>query len=95
MTAAERIYIDPRVTRTMKDAPEEGLVGYVREDLARKASAAVRGQEIIIQLITNPEGRLVGLSSWGRVYVLLQEDAGSPPVWSLVQEGIEGQGLDS
>lgn len=93
----EVVYIDERVTRTMNTEPEEGLVAYVRQDVheaaVRKSSA--RGQETVVQIITNPEGRLVGLSSWGRVWAFVSEDKETIPGWVLVADQIPAHELDS
>ena len=40
---SEIVYLDPRVTRTMKAEPEEGLVGYIRQDLYEKDVRAALG----------------------------------------------------
>lgn len=97
MKGPEVVYIDERVTRTMTEEPGEGLVGYVRQDVHEKAvrSAGARGQEKIIQIITNPEGRLVGLSTWGRVWAFVAEDKDKTPAWIPVTDSLPAQALDS
>ena len=94
MSGAEKVYLDPRVTRTMKDQPEEGLVGYVREDVVQRLSNTIRGQETVVQIMTNPNGNLVGLTNWGRVFALVAEKPNDPPAWKLVADQLE-KALDS
>ena len=97
MTGPEIVYIDERVTRTMTQEPDEGLVAYVRQDVHEKAvrQSSARGQETIGQIITNPEGRLVGLSTWGRVWAFVSEDKETVPGWVLVADALPIQELDS
>jgi len=91
------VYLDPRVTRTMKAEPEEGLVGYIRQDLYEKdvRRARARDQETIIQILTNPDGRLVGLSTWGRVWAFVAETKEDLPAWILITDQLPAQELDS
>lgn len=91
------VYIDERVTRTMNEHPDEGLIGYVRFDIHEKAvrSAGTRERETLVQVMTNPEGRLVGLSSWGRVWAFVSETKEDLPAWILVADQLPTQELDS
>jgi hypothetical protein len=93
----EVVYIDERVTRTMNQEPGEGLVGYVRQDIHEKAvrSAGARGQEKIIQIHTNPDGRLIGLSTWGRVWAFVSETKEDLPNWIPVTDFLPKPELDS
>lgn len=93
----EVVYIDERVTRTMNEFPDEGLVGYVRLDIHEKAvrSAGSRGQETLVQIMTNPDGRLVGLSSWGQLFALVSPEKDDPPAWVLCAPDLPAQDLDS
>ena len=95
--AAEIVYIDERVTRTMTTEPEEGLVGYIRQDLYEKDVRAARAREteMIGQIITNPDGRLVGLSTWGRVWAFVSETKEDLPAWILIADQLPAQELDS
>lgn len=93
--APELVFVDPRVARTMDQDGGEGLVGYVRQDLHEKAVRGSRGGEMLVQLLTAPGGNLVGLTNWGRIWTLLQEDQGEAPAWKLIQDGVPKTELDS
>lgn len=96
--APEIVYVDPRVARTMPDQdPDDRMVGYVRRDIYEKdvRESSARNAERIIQLLAGPEGHLVGLSTWGRVWALVSEKNGEPPGWILVQDAELEVALDS
>lgn len=97
MTGPEVVYIDERVTRTMTQEPDEGLVGYIRQDVHEKAvrSAGTRERETVVQIMTNPDGRLVALSSWGRVWAFASETKDELPAWILVTDQLPQPELDS
>lgn len=94
-SAPELVFVDPRVAARMDQDGGDDLVGYVRQDLYENAVRAERSRETIVQLLTNPEGRLVGLSSWGRVYAFYSETKGVKPDWLLMAEALPGPELDS
>lgn len=95
--AKEVVYIDPRVAANMADEPQGELVAYIRQDIheaaVRKSSA--RAAETVVQIITNPDGRLVGLSSWGRVWAFVSEDKDTIPGWVAVTDFLPQAELDS
>lgn len=97
MSGPEVVYIDKRVARQMDQEGGGDLLGYVRQDIHEKAvrSARARDQEGIVQIITNPDGRLVGLSSWGRVWAFVSETKEDLPAWILIADQIPAQELDS
>jgi len=97
VTGAEIVYIDERVTRTMSQDPDEGLVGYIRQDVHEKAvrSAGTRERETIVQILTNPDGRLVGLSSWGRVWAFVSEKKEDLPAWVAITDFLPQAELSS
>ena len=93
----EIVYIDPRVARQMDQDGGGSLVGYVRFDVHERAvrSASARDRETLAQIMTNPEGRLVGLSTWGRVWAFVSETKEDLPAWILVADVLPSQELDS
>ncbi len=97
MTGPEVVYIDKRVARQMDQEGGGDLLGYVRQDIYEKDVRAARGREneILVQVMTNPEGRLVGLSSWGRVWAFVSETKADLPTWILVADALPAQELDS
>ncbi len=97
MTGPEVVYIDKRVARQMDTEGGGDLLGYVRQDIYEKDIRAARGREneMIRQIMTNPEGRLVALSSWGRVWAFVSETKSDLPAWVLVADALPIQDLDS
>jgi hypothetical protein len=96
MSGPDKVFIDARVARTMnQDAAGELDVAYIREDIAHARAAESRGREIIVQILTNPNGNLIGLSSWGRVFAFVSETEDTAPGWTIVADQLEVQGLDS
>ena len=97
MSGPEVVYIDKRVARQMDQEGGGDLLGYVRQDIHEKAvrAAGARGTETVVQIITNPDGRLVGLSSWGRVWAFVAEDKDKVPAWVPVTDQLPVQELDS
>jgi hypothetical protein len=97
VTGPEVVYIDKRVARQMDQEGGGDLLGYVRQDVHEKAvrSAGTRERETIFQIITNPDGRLVGLSTWGRVWAFVSETKEDLPAWVLIAEELPAQELDS
>ncbi len=91
------VYIDPRVARQMDQEGGGNLQGYVRQDIYEADIRAARGREneMILQIMTNPEGRLVALSSWGRVWAFVSETKADLPAWILVADALPVQELDS
>ena len=65
MSEPEVVFIDKRVARQMDQEGGGDLVGYVRQDIHEAAvrSAGTRARETVVQIHTNPDGRLIGLSS--------------------------------
>ena len=86
MTGAEIVYIDERVTRTMSQDPDEGLVGYIRQDIHEKAvrSAGTRERETIVQL-----------PSWGRVWAFGSEKKEDLPAWVAITDFLPQAELSS
>ncbi len=97
MTAPEVVFVDPRVARQMPTEGDGELQGYVRQDIYESDIRAARGREneMIRQIMTNPEGRLVALSSWGRVWAFVSETKEDLPAWILVADTLPVQDLDS
>ncbi len=97
MTGPDIVYIDPRVAVQMDQEGGGALEGYVRQDLYEKDIRAARGRETeaIRQIMTNPEGRLVALSSWGRVWAFVSETKEDLPAWILVADQLPQPELDS
>ncbi len=97
MTGPDIVYIDKRVARQMDQEGGGDLLGYVRFDIHERAvrSASGRDREVLVQVMTNPEGRLVGLSSWGRVWAFVSETKEDLPAWILVADKPPAQELDS
>ena len=95
--APEIVFIDERVARQMNQDGGDDLLGYVRFDVHEKAvrSASLRDRETLAQIMTNPEGRLVGLSTWGRVWAFVSETKADLPAWILVADELPTQELDS
>ena len=94
----EVVIIDQRVARTMNtEDMGENDVAYVRQDIHEKAvrSAGARDRETLAQIMTNPEGRLVALSTWGRVWAFVSEDKDTVPGWVVVADALPAQDLDS
>lgn len=94
----EVVFIDKRVARTMETEDfGENDVAFVRQDVHEKAvrSASSRGRETVVQIITNPDGRLVGLSSWGRVWAFVSDTKEDPPTWVLITDELPPQELNS
>jgi len=79
--APELVFVDPRVAARMNQdgGGDVDLIGYIRQDVYEDAIRTSRGVETIIQLLTNPEGRLIGLSSWGRVYAFISPEKDVKP----------------
>jgi hypothetical protein len=93
----EIVYIDPRVARTMPDQdPDDRMTAFIRLDIYEKdvRGASEREVERIIQLLAGPEGHLIGLSTWGRVWALVGEKD-EVANWKLVQDAELGVKLDS
>lgn len=97
MSGPEVVYIDKRVARQMDQEGGGDLLAYVRFDVHEKAvrSASARERETLGQIMTNPEGRLVGLSTWGRVWAFVSETKDDLPAWILVADELPAQELDS
>lgn len=95
MSGPEVVYIDKRVARQMDQEGGGDLVGYVRQDIYEKAVRAPRDREIVVQILTNPDGRLVGLSSWGRVWAFVSETKEDLPAWIVVTDELPQPELDS
>lgn len=96
--APEVVFIDERVAATMPDQdPDDRLTAYVRQDVYEKAVRSTRATEKLAQLIPSPEGHLLGLSTWGRVWALIgdEDDPEKLPGWELVEEGLLAVELDS
>ncbi len=89
------IYIDPRVARQMDQEGGGNLQGYVRQDLYETAVRGSRDREIVVQIMTNPDGRLVALSSWGRVWAFVSETKEDLPAWIVVTDSLPQPELDS
>ena len=95
MSAPDVVFVDPRVAARMDQDGGEDLVGYVRQDLYEKAVRAPRDREIVVQIMTNPDGRLVALSSWGRVWAFVSETKEDLPAWIVVTDELPQPELDS
>jgi hypothetical protein len=97
VSGPEVVYIDKRVARQMDQEGGGDLLAYVRQDIHEKAvrSAGARERETIIQILTNPDGRLVGLSTWGRVWAFVAETKEDLPGWIIVTDQLPAQELDS
>lgn len=97
MNGPEVVFIDPRVAVQMDQEGGGALQGYVRQDLYEKDVRAARGRETenIVQIMTNPEGRLVALSTWGRVWAFVSETKEDLPAWVLVADQLPQPELDS
>ncbi len=95
MSAPDLVFVDPRVAARMDQDGGEDLVGYVRQDLYETAVRGSRDREIVVQILTNPDGRLVGLSSWGRVWAFVSETKEDLPAWIVVTDELPQPELDS
>lgn len=97
MSGPEVVYIDKRVARQMDQEGGGDLLGYVRQDIHEKAvrSAGTRERETIVQIHTNPDGRLIGLSSWGRVWAFVSETKEDLPAWIPVTDFLPQPELSS
>ena len=97
MTGPELVFIDARVARQMDQDGGGDLLGYVRQDVHEAAikKAGARGQETLVQIMTNPDGRLVGLSSWGRVWAFVSETKEDLPAWIVVSDFLPQPELSS
>ncbi len=97
MSEPEVVYIDKRVARQMDQEGGGDLLAYVRQDVHENAvrAARARNRETIGQIITNPDGRLVGLSTWGRVWAFVSETKEDLPAWVLIADELPAQELDS
>jgi len=97
MSGPEVVYIDKRVARQMDQEGGGDLLGYVRQDIHEDAvrKAGARGQETVVQIHTNPDGRLIGLSSWGRVWAFVSETKEDLPQWIPVTDFLPQAELDS
>ena len=97
MSGPEVVYIDKRVARQMDQEGGGDLLGYVRQDIYEKdvRAASTRDRETVVQIMTNPEGRLVALSSWGRVWAFASETKDELPAWILVTDQLPQPELDS
>ena len=95
MTGPEVVFIDPRVAVQMDQEGGGALQGYVRQDLYETALRGAREPGTIVQIMTNPEGRLVALSTWGRVWAFVSETKEDLPAWILVADALPSQELDS
>ncbi len=97
MSGPEVVYIDKRVARQMDQEGGGDLLGYVRQDIYEKdvRDASQRDRETVVQIMTNPEGRLVALSSWGRVWAFVSETKEDLPAWVLVTDELPQPELDS
>ncbi len=97
MTGPDVVFIDPRVAVQMDQDGGGALVGYVRQDLYEKDVRIAGGRETenIVQIMTNPEGRLVALSTWGRVWAFVSETKDDRPAWILVADQLPQPELDS
>ncbi len=97
MSGPEVVYIDKRVARQMDQEGGGDLLGYVRQDIYEKdvRAASTRDREIVVQIMTNPEGCLVALSSWGRVWAFVAEKKEDLPAWVVVTDQLPQPELDS
>lgn len=97
MSEPEVVFIDKRVARQMDQEGGGDLVGYVRQDIHEAAvrSAGTRARETVVQIHTNPDGRLIGLSSWGRVWAFVSETKEDLPNWIPVTDFLPEPDLDS
>ncbi len=93
--APELVFVDPRVASRMNQDGGDDLIGYIRQDVYENAIRTSRGVETIVQLLTNPEGRLIGLSSWGRVFAFISPTKDVKPDWKLMSEALPAPELDS
>ena len=105
--APDIVFIDPRVAFRLPSSKANAAevqaggsaepVGYIRQDIHEKAvrSAGTRERETIVQILTNPDGRLVGLSSWGRVWAFVSEKKEDLPAWVAITDFLPQAELSS
>ena len=73
MSGPDKIFIDARVAGTMsQDASGPNDVEYLRADEARKLMRRAQYPNQIVQIIVDAEDDLLGLSSRGEVYVMIE-----------------------